>query len=447
MSFQSGPVTEAQANASIIVDPELFVCRFTDVLYQATDAHTLYSVLSAYSVLAATTPPTLMLKGLGGKVLSNFWAVLIGPSGDRKSHIVGIAKDVLSTANSALIGSGEPGSEEAFIAAVAAQPTQLWAMLEMGKFLAAAKTGYLAKIKPTMTDLFDGRTQTRVLRKETISIVNPRFSVLGAITPHFLDVHSLPDDWEGGFLSRFAFGWAQRERTRHVDTLEDIEAMWLPYLVQRVIFLAAQKASPQIGIDDDALQFYREWCQDFEQRTAPYVLHLSGQRERTYLIAKKIALLNAWDTGLARSGEPWKMRLRELVPATRLAELCWQSSFGLAYLATSSKDVRDRRAVVSVLNTTEWVSTGVISRSVPEVGLKRRLGDVLETLVEERAILKMDGALTRYRLATAQEAATDTPDLAALRSPLDGGSTGRENGAPSEPAAPMGQILPFPGNG
>lgn len=447
MSTSSGPVTEAQATASIIVDPECFVCRFTDVIYQVSDVHSFYAILSAYAALATTAPPNLVLQGLGGKTLANFWTILVGPSGDRKSHVVGIAKDLLATANPALVGSGEPGSEEAFFTQVAAYPTQMWAMLEMGKFLASAqRNSYLAKIKPTMTDLFDGRTQTRVLRKETYTIVNPRISILAAITPRFLDMYSAPDDWEGGFLSRFAFGWAERERTRHIDIVNsDVEAVWYPALAMKLSWLMQQKAAPCIGFEDDALRFWVDWAEDFGRRTQPLARQLSGQRERAYLQARKFMLLNAWDTGLARSGQPWKMRLYEMAPATRLAELCFNSAAALSYLATDSKDVRDRRAVLSTLGN-DWVADSLIARSVPEVGLQKRLGDVLASLDHERLIAKKSvNGQTFYRRMTTEETESGVPVLEALHAPHDLAMNGRANGAPSGQGEAFGQILPFPG--
>jgi hypothetical protein len=142
------------------------------------------------------------------------------------------------------------------------------------------------------------------------------------------------------------------------------------------------------------------------------------------------------------------MRRLEMEAAIRLAELCWQSVMQLSYLATSSKDVRDRRAVISVLNTMEWITAGAIGRSVPEVGLKKRLGEVLETLVDERAILKFDrGGQTMYRLATAEEVEKGGPDLVAPLGPLGDGSKAPASEAPQEPEEPRGQILPFPSGG
>lgn len=450
MSFQSGPVTEAQANASILVDPDLFVCRFVDVAYQMTDAHSLYAVLAAYSMLAATTPANLMLHDLGGDTtLPNFWGILIGPSGDRKSHVVKMAKTILTTANPALVANSDPGSEEAFFTLVAAQPTQFWPMLEMGRFLSATeqKQGYLAKIKPTLTDLFDGESMTRTLRKESYTIVSPRVSILAAVTPAFLGAHSTEEDWTNGFLSRFGFGWAQRERTYNINPgAVETKAVWYPWLSSRLSWLSQQKAGPYNGIEPDALALYDAWCRDFTARTDPYIFHLGGQRERIILYVRKIALLNAWDTGLARSGQPWKLRRFELEAAFRLGELLWQSVMGLSYLSTKSKDVRDRRAVISVMNS-DWISAGDISRTAPEVGLKKRLGEVLETLVDERAIVKMGGTVTRYRLATAKEREAEVLDLLLQPGPLGTGSTVPENGAPPGPGEPRGQILPFPSGG
>lgn len=449
MSFQSGPVTEAQANASIIPDGELFVCRFVDVAYQITDAHSFYAVLAAYSMLAATTPSNLALHDLGGDTtLPNFWGILIGPSGDRKSHVVKMARTILTTANPGLVANSDPGSEEAFFTLVAAQPTQWWPMLEMGRFLSATeqKHSYLAKIKPLLIDLYDGESMTRTLRKETYSIVNPRVSVLAAVNPPFLGSHSTEEDWTAGLLSRFAFAWAVRERTYHINPgATEAKAVWYPWLSSRLSWLSQQKAGPYAGIEPEALRLYEAWCRDFEMRTNPYVHHLGGQRERIMLLVRKIALLNAWDTGLARSGQPWMLRAFELESAFRLGELCWQSVMGLSYLSTKSKDVRDRRAIISVLNTTEWMSAGAISRAAPEVGLKRRREEVLDTLVEERSILKYEpGGQASYRLPTAQEVEQGGPDLVASHALSGGNLTASASAAPSGPAEPKGQVLPFP---
>jgi hypothetical protein len=448
-------VTEAQAAAVIPQDQTSFVYQFCSYSYARSDLPLFYAVLSAYSIVASVTPSDLMLRGLaGGPVPSNFWAMCVGHSGrDRKSFTVSQARDLLGFAAPSVVAQ-TPGSSEALIESLCQQPTQVWLMSEMGEFLSATQgQSYLAKIKTEMTDIYDGHPIQKIFAKgKRFATDHPRLSILAAVTPSYLARHTEPSDWEGGFLSRFACGFAQRERTMHVDTSTPAQTN----LLHQWLYESSQitNASPCEGLEPDALIQWVKWYEEFQNRTQQHADRLSGQIERTFLLCKKIALLNAWDNGLARMGVPWKLSLRELLPAIAIAELHWQSVSCVAHLAAWNKDVRDRRDVMSVLSPHRWMSLGAVAKAVPQVGLKQRLLAVLEILQEEGQVLAAPrGAQTMYRSRLPEEQMGDgsqhqEEDPAHGSGPDRSATSGSAgvNVEPEEEEESEGRILHFPGS-
>jgi hypothetical protein len=393
-----------------------------------------------------------MLRGLaGGPVPANWWAMCVGHSGrDRKSFAVSQARDLLGFAAPGAVAQ-TPGSSEALIESLCQQPTQVWLMSEMGEFLSATQgQSYLAKIKTEMTDIFDGHPIQKVFAKgKKFATEHPRLSVLAAVTPSYLARHTEPADWEGGFLSRYVVAFCARERTMHLDGSTPAQADWL----LQWIYQSSQipNASPCIGLDPEMQAIWIAWVEDFQKRTASQADRLSGQIERTFLVAKKAMLINAWDNGRARQGVPWHATKVEGIPAIMLAELHWQGVSAVAHLAVWNKDVRDRRDVMSALSPHRWMSLGSVSGAVPQTGLKQRLVAVLETLqMEGQVVTDVRGLETRYRARTPEEQSEwlqgQVFDHAPGRDQSATSGTAGASEEQEESEEQEGRILHFPGS-
>lgn len=391
------PITEAEVLQLLPEDESSFIRNY--VLYASgiSDAPLAYHYGTALTLLAAVAPPDLVIDHLpGGRVYSNIWVMVTGrPAVDHKTTAVSIGEGLLRDAAPRRVSS-TPDSIEGLHDSLGPEPIQLFIMGELGDLLGRADGGgHSIKIKPGLLALYDCGAIDKKLTRKRIKVPNPRVSILGGVNPALVERHADITDWEGGFMSRFMVLWAHRERELYEvepdQTMRGFLVDWLAVQSQRNV-------GPCVGLEPAARSLWVSWCRDMDRRLTDLSnLGKTASHGRTHTQAAKMALLNAYDWGPARDGEPWLLDEQVLSVSIKAAELHYRSALTLATMAFPSKDMRDRGSVLRAIGK-QWRPYGSILRDA--CLLRMRADQVVETLLEEGAIEATNvNGRTHYRLS------------------------------------------------
>ena len=239
-----------------------------------------------------------------------YYGMIIGRSGDdQKSTALGIAERLIYDTNASFIGD-KPASMEGAIESLSNQNKQILFYSEMGNFLSATKSGYGEAIKTLFTDLWDGTPQQRVKSGETIRVDKPRLNLCGACATKYLEKFTTEEDWHGGFLGRWFFIHAQRER------IDPYPMRKIPQGRDWLIATLRQKINTKIGRciapTDDFLVTWCKWYEELQTRKLPSII--TGLKSRIPAHCLRIAHLLQWDFGNTKGNyfledEPLKLAI------------------------------------------------------------------------------------------------------------------------------------------
>jgi hypothetical protein len=376
-----------------------FLHDYVRYAMRCTDAHAAQHILGGLVCLAQTLPIDFGIPSGDAMLRGNIYCLSVGPSTEaRKSASLSIARNMLNAAQISNIVE-TPGSAEGLLELIREMPRCLLAYSEFGSFLAQTQSGYAVPIKTLLTDAYDSISLGRGLaNKRRGSIENPRVSIYGASTLDFLERHTEPVDWTGGFLGRFLTIYTEkRERTypRQPSQLQGQRE-----LADRLQTYASidVEVGECLGFEASTDEAWTEWYYETEKRARSSARETKAAIARAPGMALKIALILAWDFGSARTGQPWYVTNRELKYAIKLTELHIDSVLEIGDHLAPSRDLRDRLKVLGVIPADRAVSTGqIITQS--KVGLKKRVLDLLATLEEEGLVARVtsrDGLTDLY---------------------------------------------------
>lgn len=365
------------------------------VLYAAncTDCHLAYHLPAALVTLAQTCPIDFSFP-FGTAMYSHLFGLCIGKSTDsRKSASIGVARDLLDTALPGAV-SEEPGSKENLIDALRHTPRQLVMYPEFGAFLAQTEKGYLNPLRTTYTSAWDAQplgraTLTKKRTGEGGVAMFPRLSLLGGSTLDYLERHTEPVDWTGGFLARFLTFYGDRTRTYDVPPGFPSMRSWLitqlQDLNQQGVY-GGKVRGQCLGFDLPARQMWKKWYDGITKVQSQD--ETAGAIARTHSHALKVALLLAWDFGDARCGTDWYITTRELIPALAIAQLHIRSVLRVGESLAPTPDMRNRRTVLQAIGAKPRPLADILRDSRL---LKRSLMAIIETLLEEGMIKQYQG--------------------------------------------------------
>lgn len=431
-------ITEAEVDA-LPLHKNCFLYNYIQYASQCTDAHKAYHVVCGLGALAQTTPQQFAFP-FGSPMYSHIYGLCIGKSTEsRKSAGISIATKLVEEAIPSSTGE-QPGSKENLIDALRVHPRQLISYGEFGSFLAATEKGYMMPLKTTYTEAWDGSNIGRGLvrkTKEMTEAKNPRLSLLCGSTLDFLERHTEPSDWTGGFMSRFLTMYPDRERTwsRPPGAPAEMRGALVRCLAGfneasgDVIANDSPKWGECVGFTQEADAMWDQWYFGLSRlAAASNANEVAGGIARTHAHAVKIALLLAWDSGLAFHGRPWALPAEVLRPALMIADMHIRSLLRVGENLAASKDMRERHTVLEAIRHTPQPLGLIIRRSKL---LKRRTTEIVETLIEEGMVRIENGFDTRgvcYRLATPDEIAemsnpVETPQPPPMFGDTGGGAT------------------------
>ena len=218
------------------------------------------------------------------------------------------------------------------------------------------------------------------------NIQNPRLSLLTAVATDLLERHTEMADWTGGFLARFLTIYGEPEREFPTPPVDNMAKR--RNIVQWLAGLSAPP--PNMGaclwLDKPAEKMWLDWYESLRPLREGANRRASAACSRSSAIAAKVAILLAWDIGQARSGGDWNVGIDVLEPALKITNLHIGSVLELGERVTGTKDMRDRASVLRAISDVP-TPVGVVLRESEM--LKRRANEILESLQEERAIVKV----------------------------------------------------------
>lgn len=351
-----------------------------------TDAPAAFHLLAALAALSATCPQTLHLN-FGTRICPNIFAMAVGNSGDdRKTSAVKKAETLLTLAVPEVL-VGDPGSAPGLVDGFEHQAVQVLFYDEFGNFLKSAGAGtHMESVKTAFNKLYDA-PPTWARRKANgkgVNVQEPRLSILAACANTYLEAYTDLVDWDGGFMNRWFLLNASRERLYPLPQQEDPAlTAWLVQDLQRRY--SAHKVGRYGGFSSAGEDYWRAWFYDMSSRKLDLPPQMLGFRARVQTVALKIAMLLAWDFGGIADMETWQLTPEILAPAIEISELHIRSVCSIARGLAGTRDQRDRRAVLHVVaSLPELATLGAICKTTGL--LKRRVNEILETLVEEGSI-------------------------------------------------------------
>jgi hypothetical protein len=393
-------LSEAEVWAAL--PPTGFVRSYVEYASQCTDAHVSYHLAGAITCLTQAVPIDYCVP-YASPLWGNNFALVVGDSSkSRKTAAINIARRVMSDAIPGCVGE-VPGSQEGLYESLRSQQRQVILYGEFGEFLAKAEEGYLMALKTAYTNLWDAIPIGRALAKNRRgSVDNPRLSLLCGVATDLLERHTEQADWTGGFLARFLTFYGEPEREFATPPIDDIAkrqsiTQWL-----RQIGTPSVPAGQCLWLDPAGQQMWNDWYEGMRPQRSGANRRVSAACARSTSIAAKLALLLAYDIGQARSGQPWHVGVTELECALKMTDLHLKSDLELGERVTGTKDMRDRATVLRFISDMPTPLGYILRQS--EL-LKRRVNEILDTLLEERMVVKdVVGGETCYR---------KTPHLAA----------------------------------
>jgi hypothetical protein len=231
----------------------------------STEAADEFHYLALLTVLGTALGRSVVLH-CGRPVYMNVYAVLAGPTGDRKSTAAQLALDLLPrVAPHALLLNGV-GSQEGLMERMAcAQPSgashTLWYVDEMASLLKKARRESSGGLIEFVTEIFHGPDfMMHSTRSKAVHLQSPTLSILAGSTPTWLEAALQQEDILGGFANRFVFVTGQPKPDNAMPTRPDQNALAdLVAWIQRAARTPDREVRWSPSGRDLWCDFYVEW--------------------------------------------------------------------------------------------------------------------------------------------------------------------------------------------
>lgn len=198
----------------LVTNEETFVDRYISWAKTVGDAAWQYHQAGAFVALSAILSGAVRLPTSFGIIKPNLWFMILADTTlTRKSTAMDIVMDLIGEVNDQAILATD-GSIEGLMTSLALRPGQPSIFLRdevSGLFEQFTKRDYYAGMAETLTKLYDGRLQKRVLRKEIIEVRDPVLVFFaGGIKNKVLSILTT-ENVSSGFLPRFVFITAESD--------------------------------------------------------------------------------------------------------------------------------------------------------------------------------------------------------------------------------------------
>lgn len=199
-------LTEAERES--LNDTTTFVDRYIAWASSLGDAAIQYHQAGAFVILSALLSGRVTLPTSFGSIKPNVWFMLLADTTlTRKSTAMDIAMDLLMEVDTEPLLATD-GSIEGLMGGLSTRPgiPSIFLRDEFSGFLEQlAKKDYYAGMAETLTKLYDGKIQKRMLRKETIEIRDPTFILFAGGIKNKVCSLLTAEMVSSGFVPRFVF--------------------------------------------------------------------------------------------------------------------------------------------------------------------------------------------------------------------------------------------------
>lgn len=181
------------------------------------DAAKQYHQAGAFVILSALLGGSVKLPTSFGTMKPNLWFMILADTTlTRKSTAMDIAMDLLEEVDSSTILATD-GSIEGLMSSLSTRPSQPSIFLRdefSGLLDALNKKDYYAGMAETLTKLYDGKLQKRILKKETIEVKDPVLIFFAGGIKNKICSLLTTEHVSSGFIPRFIFITAESDVTK-----------------------------------------------------------------------------------------------------------------------------------------------------------------------------------------------------------------------------------------
>jgi hypothetical protein len=185
--------------------PETVIDKYREWASGVTDAPSQFHTLTAVIVLSTIICPYGSLKTSFGEIRPNIWGmILAGTTITRKSTTMDLAMEFLRDLGIDFM-LGTDGSPEGLMAELADRDSKvsMFHRDEITGWLQVTTKDYMQGILESLTRMYDGKEEKRVLRSGTIEIKKPRLVILsGGIKTKMEELITM-EQIASGFIPRF----------------------------------------------------------------------------------------------------------------------------------------------------------------------------------------------------------------------------------------------------
>lgn len=270
---------------------------YRDAVGASTEAADEFHYVALLTVIGAVLGRTITV-ACGRPLHPNLYAMLVGPTGDRKSTAANLALDLLrQVAPEVLLLNGvgsQEGLMERMAEADAGQGPHSRTLLfvdEMAALLKKGRRESSGSLIEFITEIFHGPDfKTHVTRTRAIHLNRPTLSILATSTPAWLEAALEEEDILGGFTNRFVYVAAPVKPDNPLPDLPDrsrlkVLAEW----ILRATRGAERSMTWAPGVKERWRDFYLEW----RRFTASQDERATALLRRIDLYILKFASINA----------------------------------------------------------------------------------------------------------------------------------------------------------
>lgn len=272
-----------------------FVEKYIKWASDLTDAAPQYHQAGAFVILSAILCGAIKLDTSFGIVIPNLWFMLVADTTlTRKTTAMNIAMSLLDEVNPDAI-MGTDGSPEGILSAMKDRPKKPSIYLRdefTGLIEQMAHKDYMAGLGEQLTKLYDGQNLKRLLRKEEISIRDPRLIIFAGGVKTKMQMLLNEEHVNSGFIPRFVFitAVADRDRVRPVGPPVKVTYEERNLIKDELINIDMQYNSPRMVLMPDG-KSTASLRPEFDASLTPEAWERYNQLENTLTNA-------ALDTGL-----------------------------------------------------------------------------------------------------------------------------------------------------
>lgn len=215
--FDSAEPLLTDEQRELVLGNPTFIEDYIEWAKSLGDASWQYHQAGAFIVLSSLLASNVRIPTSFGTVLPNLWFMILADTTlTRKSTSMDIAMDLLSDIDDNAVLATD-GSIEGLFGALANRPSRSSIFLRdefSGLLEVMTKKDYMAGMGESLTKLYDGKYQKRILKRETIEVKDPVLILFaGGIKSRIFELLTM-DQVISGFLPRFIFITAEADVTK-----------------------------------------------------------------------------------------------------------------------------------------------------------------------------------------------------------------------------------------